>query len=792
MVGAAFAAGWAVLALAFGFAFGAPGWVIRRSTWVLGGLALVTFAATLGGFYFSPPGWALRIDASTEPLLPLDDPMRAHYAEAIQDFGDDEIYSVAIHCGDVFSFRCLDGLERATARLARLEGVRSVSSLADVTSYRWVEEREWIEIAPLFEEVPRAPEALARLRERTLSDPVYRKTLVSEQGDVAAINVSFRKMSDAEFIASGLDARIVDVLEEEFSPEFAFSIAGRPHVKVHVYRGIVRDLLFLVPAAVFVMALVLFAFFQSMRGVWLPIGVAVAANLWTFGIIGWSESPLSLLTGLLAPMLIAMGCVYGVHVFSRYEEAALDAASPEEAALATLLHVRMPAVVAGLTTMIGFAALRVTEVPAVFQLGTYAILGVASATCLSLIGIPAVLSRMPLINRRLESQKPGGLRLLDAGLSRLAGGLTGFRRPLLGLWATLIVGAVLAIPAIVIDTDYLSYFAESDPIRVDFETVNGALAGVVPVSVVIDGGEPGTLRDPDRLRAIEQLDARLRDVAGVSRTISVLDSLRQLNRAFHQGDPEWERLPATRPAVTEFLFMMPKSSNSRLMTVDHARANLVVRTGAVGSSEVLALSRSIDEAVQREAIPDVAVEVSGNAILLSRSADGIARSQPLSIAMASIAIALLVSLALGSIRLGLIAMIPNVIPVLIFFGALGVGAADLSVPTSLIGCMALGVAIDDTVHWLSRYRAERISGRGKNHAIQTTLRRVGRPIAITSLMLGFGFLVITGSRFATLQSFGWLSAFTMGICLLTDLLLLPLVVETVDSESPSRHPLEAP
>ncbi|MCH2185696.1 MMPL family transporter, partial [Myxococcota bacterium] len=614
MVEAAFAAGWGILALALGFAFAAPRWLIRRSSWVLAGLATITLAATLGAFDFSPPAWALRIDASTEPLLPLDDPMRGDYAKAIQDFGDDEIYSIAIACGDVFSVRCLDAVERSTARLARLEGVRSVSSLTDVTSYRWVEEREWIEIAPLIDEVPRTASVLAQLRDRTLSDPVYRRTLVSEQGDVAAINLSFRKMSDSEFIASGLDARIVEILEDELPLDFEYSIAGRPHVKVHVYQGIVQDLLLLVPAAVAVMALVLFAFFQSMRGVWLPLGVAVSANLWTFGLIGWSESPLSLLTGLLAPMLIAMGCVYGVHVIARYEEESLLADSPREAALATLLHVRKPAAVAGLTTMIGFAALRVTKVPAVFELGTYAILGVASATCLSLIGIPTLLAKLSLGPRRAESQKPMAMRLLDVGLSRLAHGLGGLRRPLLWFWAALVAGAIFAIPSIVIDTDYLSYFAESDPIRIDFETVNGALAGVVPISVVIDGGEAGALRDPARLRAIEGLDARLKEIAGVSRTVSVLDPLRQLNRAFHRDDPEWERLPTTRPAITEFLFMMPKSSNSRLMTVDHARANLVVRTGAVGSSQVLALSRSIDEAIREDAIPDVAVEVSGNAI----------------------------------------------------------------------------------------------------------------------------------------------------------------------------------
>ena len=781
MVGVAFAAGWGLLALAIALAFWAPRFLIGRAPWVLGALVMLTLWGTLGAIQFSPPGWALRIDPSTEPLLPLDDPMRAHYAEAVRDFGDDEIYSVAVACGNVFSFRCLDGVDRATARLARLEGVRSVSSLTDVTSYRWVEESEWIEIAPLIDEVPRTPSALDALRARTLPDPMYRRTLVSEQGDVAAINLSFRKMSDAEFIESEIDSRVVEILDAELPSDFDYSIAGRPHVKVHVYRGIVRDLLLLVPVAVAVMALVLFGFFRSMRGVWLPIGTAIAANLWTFGLIGWLGAPLSLLTGLLAPMLIAMGCVYGVHVVARYEEEAARASSPREAALATLIHVRRPAAVAGLTTMVGFAALRITQVPAVFELGTYAILGVASATGLSLIGIPTMLSRLPLPSgARFDSKTPIALRALDRGLSRLAGQLGRVRRPLLWLWAVSVAGAAIAIPSIVIDTDYLSYFSADDPIRVDFERVNGALAGVVPVSVVIDGGEAGALRDPERLQAIERLDARLAEISGVSRTVSVLDSLRQLNRAFHRNSPEWERLPPTRSAVTEFLFMMPKSTTSRLMTIDHARANLIIRTGAVGSSEVLALSRSIHEAVEQEAIPDVAVEISGNAILLSRSADGIARSQPLSVGMATAAIAFLVALALGSIRLGAIAMIPNVIPVLIFFGVLGLGAADLSVPTSLIGCMALGVAIDDTVHWLSRYRSERIAGQGKAEAIRTTLQRVGRPIVITSLMLGLGFLVITGSRFATLQSFGWLSALTMGICLLTDLLLLPLVVEGVD------------
>ncbi len=757
-----------------------PRWPIERAGLALGLLGLVTAAAALGLVDVSPLRVGLRIDPSTEPLLPRGDPTRAHYAEAVRDFGDDEIYSVAIACGEVFDFACLDVIDRVSARIARLEGVRSVSSLTDVTAFRWVPDESWVEIAPFIEEVPRDPAALAALRERALADPVYRRTLVSEDARTAAVNVRFRKMDDAVFLESGLDEAVGAILAEELPPGIGRHVAGRPHVKVHVYRGILRDLLLLVPIAIGVMGVVLLVFFRSARGVLLPIGTALTANVWTFGFVGWVGEPLSLLTGLLAPMLVAIGCVYGVHVVARYEEEAARASTPVEAALATLLHVRRPALVAGVTTVIGFGALLITDVPAVFELGTYAMLGIASATLVSLVGIPAVLSRLPLPGRAaLGSRERAATRVLDAALSWLAVVVTRRSRPLLVVWALVAVLAAAAVPRIVIDTDYLSYFAPDDPIRLDFEAVNAALAGVVPIYVVVDAAEAGGLREPELLAAIERLESRLAAVPGVGRTNSLLDMLRQLNRAFHRDDPAAGRIPDTRPAVTELLFMLPKAETARLTTVDHTRANVVVRTGAVGSSAVLALTDALGRAAGSEPLPGAEIRISGNTILLSRSADGIARSQPLSVAMAALAIALLVAGSLRSVRLGLVAMIPNVIPVLVFFGALGFGAAALSVPTSLIGCMALGVAIDDTVHWLARYRAERDAGADAAAAIRTALRRVGRPIAITSLMLCIGFLVITGSRFATLQAFGVLSAFTMAVCLATDLILLPAVLGRV-------------
>ena len=757
-----------------------PRWVVLHPQWVLVALALATIWALSALFDADPVGLSLRIDPSSEPLLARGDPAADLYRGAVRDFGHDEIYSVALECEEVFTVDCLSTLDRLSSRLARLDGVRGISSLVDATSLRWVEAEGWIEIRSFIKEIPQDESRLRELRSRALANVVYKQTLVSGNADAAALNVAFQKMDDALFLASGLDASITEVLREEISPDQTFYVSGRPHVKVQVYHGIVRDLLVLIPLAILVMSAVLWLFFRNLWGVLLPLGTALIANLWTFGAMAASGEQLTLLTGLLGPLLLAIGSVYGVHVVTRYEEQVPFAVRSNEAASRALEEVRLPALIAGLTTLIGFAALLITDVPAVFQLGLFAMLGIASSTFLALVGIPAILGMLPLPGGREERKiKQDGTpsQGLDSLLAALARGVARYSGLAIGTWVLLGAASLLALPHTEVDTDYLSYFAADDPLRQDFDAINRLLAGVVPIYVVIDGRGAGSFREPALAKAVAVLEERLAALPAVSRTLSSNDMLGQLNRAFQGDDPEQERVPDTRAGITELLFMLPKDDLSSFLTVDHGRANVIVRTGVVGSSAVIELERQMQRVLDESPLPQGAqARITGNAILLAHSADAITRSQPRSVGIAALAIFLLISIALRSPRMGAVAMIPNLVPVLIFFGLLGAGLAPLSLPVSLIGCMALGIAIDDSVHFLVRYQRERQRGADPVAAAERCSRRVGRPIAITSVMLCLGFLVVTGSRFATMQEFGFLSALTMGVCLATDLILLPAVL----------------
>ncbi len=756
-----------------------PGWIIQWPRLVLlltAGISALGLAVLVS---FPPLAFDLKLDPSSEPLLPANDPTRDAYRLAVKEFGDDEIYVIALESDDIFTPQGLQSLRRVTDEISRMVGVRNVKSLVDVVSFRYDAERDWIDVGPFIDDIPTDPREIDELRQRAVADPIYERSLVSGDGRTVAINVSFHKMTDRAFIEADFDGRIRDILAGEEKSGRQFYVAGRPHVKSNVYRMMIDDLSRLIPAAVAVIALILFALTGSARMVLLPMGSVLVSTLWTFAGMSALDRPLTVLTTLLAPTLIAIGSAYAVHVLSRFDEEMRAGGDPPEAVLRCLEAMRAPVLISGVTTCIGFAALLITDVPAVFELGSFSILGVLSLTLISLTAVPAALV---VFTRQSPSGSPAfpgrvsgrALRATLDGLARLAA-----RSPnaILGAWILVTIAALLAIPRIVIDTDYLSYFDPDSELRRDFDAVNHLLSGAVPIYIVLTGSGRGAFREPQVLSAMERIQERLEESPGVSRTLSMVDFIRVLHRVVSEDDPAAERIPDTRSGVADLISLIPKYDLGRFSNVNQSRANILVRTGEIGSAAIRSLVERIESAIAAESLPqNVRVEVTGNTILLSRSADGIAAGQPRTVAAAAVAILVLISGALRSMRLGLVAMIPNAVPVLLFFGALGWGVAPLSLPTSLIASIALGIAIDATAHYLVRYRAERLAGFEPAIAVLRTHRSVGPPIAIASVTLFFGFAVVAFSEFATLRQFGLLAAATLAVCAATDLLLLPAVL----------------
>ncbi len=775
-----------LMSVAYLVAWRRPAMIVRQRRVVLGVLGLVTIAAFVAIARPHAPGTGIRLDPSEEPLLPAGDPARVVYADAIANFGDDDVMVIGMETADVFTAEHLDALRRLSARIRQLPGVRAVESLIDATAFRYDRAEDLLTVEPFIDEVPRAPAALADLRTRALADRLYPRSLVGRDGRTAALNVSFRTMTDGEFVAAGLDDSIAAILAAETTAERRFFVTGRQHVKARAADVMLHDVFRLIPLAVAVGTLVAWLITGSLRAAAIPVGASLVATLWTFGALAVAGQALNLITIVLGPMLICIGSVYGVHVLARFDVLAGELGDASGAAEACIADTVLPVMISGVTTIIGFAALLVSPQPAIGEFACYSILGVSAMSLVAVTGVPALLASLPLpapasTGTHLAARVS---RALGAAIARalvmLAHTATRHSGPILALWVTLTLAAAACIPRIVVDTDYLSFFDARSDVRRDFARASERLVGAAPIYVTLTGPGEGAFREPENLRALARLQALVDAVPGVDTTLSVVDLVAILHRAVERDDPAFERLPDTRAAIADLLFLVPKTKLRRFANTNHSRVNLLVRTAESGSAAVAALRARLDAAIRAAHLPPgITAVVTGNTIVFTQASDGIAGNQLTSMALTAATIFVLVASAFRSVRVGLVAMAPNVVPVVVFFGLLGAGLADLSLPTSLIGSVALGIAIDDTAHFIVNYKRIRGGGLEPAAAAARCLQELGPPIVTTSFMLTAGYLVLYLSGFATLRQFGWLSALTMQICLWGDLLMLPALLTRV-------------
>ncbi|MEO6026305.1 MAG: MMPL family transporter [Candidatus Binatia bacterium] len=765
-----------------------PGLVIRWRRTVLAAIALLTAASVFAVAHPNSPGGGIRLDPSEEPLLPVGDPSREVYADAVRNFGDDDVMVIGMDTDDgVFTVDALTALQRITVHIRRLPGVRATDSLIDATAFRYDAADDLLSVEPFIDVVPTDAEALTRLRTHALADRLYPKTVVSRDGHTAAINVSFRTMTDGEFVAAGLDDAVDEILAAETTPGRRFFVTGRQHVKARAADVMVHDVFRLIPLAVAVGAGVAWLITGSFRAAAVPVGASLIATLWTFGVLAASGQALNLITIILGPMLICVGSVYGVHVLARYDVLAGELGDTRRAATECIADVVLPVMISGVTTIIGFAALLVSAQPAIREFASYSVLGVSAMSLVAVMGVPALLSLLPVPPTTRAADGNLAARFsrwlghtIDRFLDATGTFATTHPMPILVAWTLMTLASAAAIPFIVVDTDYLSFFDARSDVRRDFARASDRLVGAVPTYLTLNGTGEGAFREPVNLQALERLQRLVDQVPGVSATLSVVDLLAIMHRATERDDPAAERLPDTRNEIADLMFMIPKNKLRRFANANHSRVNLLVRTAESGSAEVAALRHRLEDAISAAHLPaDVTPVITGNTIVFTQASDGIAGNQLTSMALTAATILVLVWVSFRSLRVGLVAMAPNVAPVVVFFGLLGAGLADLSLPTSLIGSVALGIAIDDTSHFIVNYQRIRERGVASAAAAAQCLRELGTPIVTTALMLTTGYLVLMLSGFATLRQFGWLSALTIQICLWGDLLMLPALLTRV-------------
>jgi uncharacterized protein len=713
-----------------------------------------------------------QVDSAVDQLLPEADAEGAYYEGVRRLFGSEEIAVIGVFTDDVFRPRTLERIDRLTRALAALPGVEEVTSLTDVE--RVTVGTDGLGREALMPPLPHSPADSRAFRARALADRVVQRALVSPDARAAALWVRFAPMPDAEFLARGLADRIRAVIAETPGDE-AVAITGLPTIKVEAARHMLQDLSMFLPLALLLVTGMLIWAFRTWRGVLLPLATLVIGVVWTTGIMVATGHAFTMGTLVLPPMLMAVGIAYAIHVVTRYYLELRRERSSAEAVAAAVEHVRLPVAMAALTTFIGFATFVWSPIPSIRDFGVFAGLGIAVifVGCIALI--PAALTLLPApaaMPTRLEEGGQFARFVVGCGTLSIR-----YRWIFLALFGCLLALGTWGITRIRVETDYLGFFSPTSPVRIENARIGRALAGTQVLSVVIDGTRPESISRVDTVTAIAALQRFIESQDGIDKTLSLVDHLERVRRSV---TPERAAAPLTEQGEVDQLLTLLAPRDLRY-AVDPAlsRANIVVHTRLSGSREMADFIARVDAYAEAHLPPDVRLHTTGTVVLLNRSADALAWSQVVGDGQVMVILLLLMTLLFRSLRLGLLSMVPNVVPIVMLLGIMGWTGIDLNICTSTIASISIGIAIDDTIHYMLGYHDMLRTGASREAAILSTLRGVGRPILIAATTLASGFLIACVSNFQPVRDFGLLSSLTLVIATLTELFLLPALLITL-------------
>ena len=763
----------------------------------------------------------LTIDNSTESFLLGDDPQVLRYNAFRDQFGRDDQIVLAVEAPDLFG---LDFLERLRALHESIEAeVPFVSEVESLINARFTRgEGGELVVGELLEDWPESDADLELLRERVLSNPLYRNRLISEDAAVTALVITPDTYSpdspqaaelggfgdtDIEIDIDASEARpiylkaaegdqviaaLYEVMSRFEADDFRMHMAGALPMTYRINQGMQRDFTRFLPATLVLMCLVLGLLFRRVGGVVLPLLVVVLSLVATLGIMILLDIPGSTAVQILPVFLLTVGVCDAVHILAIVYRLRMEGVGEEDSVARALAHSGLAVLMTSVTTSAGMISFVSAEMGAVRDLGILAPIGVGLAFVYTMVLLPALIAIFPMPPPR-SGHMAEGVFPFESFL--VAAGRFACRSP----WRVLVPATGLIVLAVLgaLQTTFshngLLWFPEDDRVRRDFLAIDDHFGGSVTMEVLVDTREPGGLYEPELLLELERLAFEIANVARepvvVASTLSILDIVKETHQAMNENRPEMRRVPDTREAVAQELLLFENSGSDdteELVDSQFQMTRLNVRVPFVDALLFPEFIRAVEGVLEHRVGDRADYQVTGLMALLATIFDAVIVSMGRSYAFAIAVITPLMMLLLGSLRRGLVSMVPNLLPIVAVLGVMGWLGLAIDTTTMLIGAMVIGIAVDDTIHFMHKFHRYFEETGDLERAVQETLRTTGSALLFTSLVLMAGFAIFGLSEMTNIRIFGLLSAFAAGVAFLADLLIAPALLAVVEGHRARR------
>ncbi len=760
-----------------------PQWVLRNRWFIIFFCLLFVALAASGGRLIS-------FTTNYRVFFSDDNPQMLAFEELENTYvkNDNVLLVLAPDDGKIFSREMLSIVEEVTEKAWQVPYSNRVDSITNF-QYSEAEEDDLIVRDLISNAATFSDEELDKVRDIAINEPLLVTRLISEKADVTGINVTVQMPRIDESKETPEVVSFVRNMADEIR-------AAHPDVKVYLTGMVMlnnsfaesskKDMASLIPISFVVMLLLIALLVGGFTGTFVTLLVILFSIMSAMGLGAYFGMPLSPPSASAPTIILTVAIANCVHILATFIHEMRRGLSKDDALKESLRVNLQPVFLASLTTAIGFLTMNFSDVPPFRHLGNFVSMGVLVSFILSISLLPATISLLPV---KVKERKDDDDRLM----SKFADFVVNKRTPIFWGIAGIILILISALPRNELNDIFVHYFDESVAFRTDSDYTTENLTGLYNIEYSLEAADAGGIGNPEFLREIENFANWYREQPETLHVNILTDIAKRLNKNMHADDESYYVIPDTRNLSAQYLLLYEMSLPYGLdlnnqINIDKSATRMTATLKTISSNNLIDLENRAQQWLRENTHHIVQADGSGTSIMFANIGKRNIVSMLFGTTVALVLISLVLIFAFRSLKIGLISLVPNLVPAAMGFGLWGLMVGEIGLSLSVVASMSLGIVVDDTVHFLSKYlRARREKKLGSEDAVRYAFTTVGRALLITSIVLIVGFLILSTSSFELNSGMGLLTAIVIAFALFADFLFLPTILMKIEGTPDEKN-----
>ena len=713
----------------------------------------------------------IETDNSLRVWFSANDPEYIAYENYLDIFGGGSFLIVTLRSENTFSLDVLSYIKQKTEELEYLDQVECVHSLANANKIIGIQES--IEVQPLLSKIEFVH--LQRLRKYALEDELFRGYLISSDGKFSAIVIVFKDMPSEE--ADRAVSQVEEIVYNGIPINTSVFISGDMKMLFELNRIQKQSQKIIPILGISIICICIFILFRSLYRnliILLVIGISLC---WALGFYSTLCYTINVITGMIIPLVLVLSIADCVHIIKYFDEIRKDYYkkdySKKDVFIRTVKYITIPCFNTSITTAFGLLSLSISRIDAVKHFGISSAAGIMFAFIISIIVVPSLLILLPA-NQKVESFR---------GWGRLLSNISNFNEKrvkyVLVTVLLIFIVSILGITKVKIETNRLECFPKKSDFYQSTKIIDKHLFGIDDIEIVLKG-EEDVLKRPAILKTIERLSLEIERLPHVKKVISLTDYVKRIHRALNEDNHEFYKIPDDQFLIAQELFVFSLSDDGRkelesFVTPDYSQGRISIKAEAMPSEKSLILGSLIEKMAKENFLgTGLQITLTGTIYLYNLIQKYLIESQIKGFTLAFITIIGFLYLAFRSVKYWGLSILPNLLPIIIILGIMGWAGITLNISTVMVASVAFGIVVDDTVHFITRFRKEYKPGDIPiQDVLRSTLVSTGQAIIFTSMINITGFLILLISGFQPIREFGILISLALLFALVGDIIVLP-------------------